>query len=235
MIWETRAPLKTIPDNHVHQFSRWQKAAMLPLALLLRLWAMSLRLVISRDERALLESKTDPFLFLIWHNRLFVAAEVVRRFRVGRKMYALVSASKDGAWLAAFFAACGQGTVRGSSSRMGREAVKAALDTLRQGHDIGITPDGPRGPMYDFKPGAIIVARRARPRILLIGVDFESSWRLNSWDGFHVPVPFSKVHLRMREAHIEEHEDRDQGAHRLRALLAEINPDRKPAPVRRSA
>jgi lysophospholipid acyltransferase (LPLAT)-like uncharacterized protein len=84
--------------------------------------------------------------------------------------------------------------VRGSSSRLGREAAKALVDVMRAGDDVGITPDGPRGPVYEMKPGALIVARRAQAAVVLVGMDFESSWRLPSWDGFHLsrsPSPAS--------------------------------------------
>ena len=90
----------------------------------------------------------------------WLAAEIVRRYRQGRTPYALVSASQDGAWLTAFFSLVGLRTVRGSSSRFGREAANELVEIMRAGRDIGITPDGPRGPRYEIKPGAIIVPRR---------------------------------------------------------------------------
>ncbi len=62
---------------------------------------------------------------------------------------------------------------------------------------MGITPDGPRGPRYEFKEGALIVARRAKIPLLLIGADFESAWRFRkAWDMFYLPKPFSKVRMR---------------------------------------
>ena len=70
---------------------------------------------------------------------------------------------------ARFSPLAGVGTVRGSSSRLGREAATTLVETLRAGHDIGLTPDGPRGPRYELKPGGLIVARRTRAPLLLIG------------------------------------------------------------------
>ena len=140
-------------------------------------------------------------------------------------MYALVSASQDGAWLTAFFALAGMRTVRGSSSRLGREAASALVDTLRQGHDIGVTPDGPRGPCYDLKPGAVIVARRTRAPLLLIGGEFFSAWRLRSWDRFYIPRPFSRVRMRAEVVTADYFEDRDAGMQRLRERLLALNPD----------
>jgi lysophospholipid acyltransferase (LPLAT)-like uncharacterized protein len=196
---------------------------------------MTIRVRMPQEDLAALTFAGEPSVFVLWHNRLFLAAELARRFRNGKPIYALVSASSDGAWLTALFSTLGVRVVRGSSSRLGREAAADLLEALRAGHDVGITPDGPRGPCYVMKAGALIVARRARIRVVLAGFDFESSWRLSSWDGFHIPKPFSLVNMRFVEAATHQLEDRDEAARDLGRQLAEINPDRKPAPVRRRA
>jgi lysophospholipid acyltransferase (LPLAT)-like uncharacterized protein len=162
---------------------------------------------------------------VLWHNRLFLAAEIVRRFRQGRPAYALVSASQDGAWLTAFFSLAGLRTVRGSSSRLGREAASALVETLRAGHDVGITPDGPRGPCYELKPGGVIVARRTHAPVLLVGGEFASAWRLSSWDRFYVPKPFSRVRMRCEVLLPEHLADRDEGLRLMRERLLALNPD----------
>jgi len=170
-------------------------------------------------------TKDQPVAMVLWHNRLFLSAEIVRRFRGGRPAYALVSASQDGAWLTAFFSLAGLRTVRGSSSRLGREAATALVETMRAGHDIGVTPDGPRGPCYEMKPGGVIVARRTRAPILLIGGEFESAWRLRSWDRFYIPKPFSRVRMRCEVIAPEQLADREAALALLQERLLAINPD----------
>jgi lysophospholipid acyltransferase (LPLAT)-like uncharacterized protein len=206
-----------------------------PAAACMRLWAMTIRMRIPEDDLRVITDAGQPTIFVLWHNRLFMVAEIVRRFRVGHPVHGLVSASKDGAWLAAYYSVAGLGAVRGSSSRLGREAATALVATLRSGNDIGITPDGPRGPVYEMKPGATIVARRAQARVVLIGMDFESSWRLPSWDGFHLPRPFSSAHMRFVAVAPGELEDRDECTRKLGERLSAMSPDRKPAPVRKRA
>mgnify|MGYP001550187628 FL=1 len=169
--------------------------------------------------------RDTPVALVLWHNRLFLASEIFRRFRVGRPAYALVSASQDGAWLTAFFSLAGMRTVRGSSSRLGREAATALVEVLREGHDIGITPDGPRGPCYDFKAGALIVTRRTKTPLLLIGAEFSSAWHLRSWDRFVLPKPFSRVRMRCDYVPASELEPRDEAAARIAARLRTLNPD----------
>ena len=207
----------------------WRRALLWPFGVLLRLWGRTLRFEASPEDLRNYTKKDEPVALVLWHNRLFLAAEIVRRYRQGRSAYALVSASKDGAWLSAFFALGGLNTVRGSSSRLGREAANALVEMIRAGHDVGITPDGPRGPCYELKPGGVIVARRTRAPILLIGGEFESAWRLRSWDRFYIPKPFSRVRMRCELVTAEQLADRDQALVLLQTRLLAINPDREAA------
>lgn len=187
---------------------------------------MTLRFEASPEDLRAYTKRDEPIAMVLWHNRLFLAAEIVRRYRGGRPAYALVSASQDGAWLTAFFSLAGLRTVRGSSSRLGREAASALVETLREGHDIGVTPDGPRGPCYEMKPGAVIVARRTRAPMLLIGGEFSSAWQLRSWDRFYLPKPFSRVRMRGELVYPDQLADRDVALASLRERLLAINPDR---------
>lgn len=214
------------PDG-VQGITGWRRLVLWPFGLLVRCWGMSLRFEESADDRRNLTKHDEPISLVLWHNRLFLAAEIFRRYRQPRPMYALVSPSQDGAWLTAFFSLIGLRAVRGSSSNLGREAASALVEVLRRGDDIGITPDGPRGPRYVLKPGALIVARRTRTSLLLVGADFESAWRFNkAWDRFYLPKPFSRVRMRCEVVTAEQLTDRDGAADRLQTRMLELNPDR---------
>ena len=203
--------------------------------MLVRLWLMTIRIRMSEQDLEAITLQGQPITFIIWHNRLLMTAEIVRRYRGGHPIYGLISASNDGAWLAGFFSSVGIRAVRGSSSRFGREAATALVDVLRAGFDVGITPDGPRGPAYEMKPGALIVARRAHSQVVLVGMDFESAWRVSSWDGFYLPKPFSFIHMRFELVELDELSDRGEAARQLGVRLVAMNPDRIPAPVRTRA
>lgn len=208
----------------VHEVGGWRRLALWPLALLLRAWGATLRFELAATSRANLERhEGGPVAFVLWHNRLFLAAEIFRRFR-RRPVCALVSTSRDGAWLTAFFELMGLRAVRGSSSRGGRQAAHGLVAALRTGHDVGITPDGPRGPRYELKPGTVTVARRSRADVLLIGARFGPAWRLRSWDGFYVPRPFSTVWIECERVMAVELAD-DTAAVALAARLQAISPD----------
>jgi len=175
-----------------------KRLLLVPLAWVARLWAASLRFEVTQSARAAL-ARDEPQVFLLWHNRLFVIAEIYRRFRrpacPQRSIYGLISASRDGSWLATFFDLVGIRAIRGSSSWRASEALRQAVATVKEGNDLGITPDGPRGPCYHFQPGAVLVASRTKVPVVLLGMAFEKGRRLRSWDGFYLPLPFSKVLL----------------------------------------
>ncbi len=170
--------------------------ALMPLSVVARVWTFTLHFDISpEDEKRLREQKPER-VFVIWHNRLFLAAEIIRRFRKPHPLSGLISASKDGAWLAAFYRVLGIGVVRGSSSHRGARALQDCLDAMHDGSDIAITPDGPRGPRYSVKAGSVWLATKTGSPLALIGADFRRAYRFKSWDGFYLPRPFSTVRLR---------------------------------------
>jgi lysophospholipid acyltransferase (LPLAT)-like uncharacterized protein len=211
--------------RRIHAIVGWRRLLLWPLGLVVRLWCRTLRIELDERARTVMGYAEGPVVFTLWHNRLFVAAELYRRFRKGKRLFALVSASKDGAWLAAFFEVVGLHTVRGSSSRFGREALHSLAEKLGQGEDIGITPDGPRGPCYDLKGGGVILARKTGAVTILLGLRFTKAWKLSSWDHFYLPIPFSRLVLRAEALDARQLTGDEDTLGAVRARLLELNPD----------
>ena len=209
----------------INEVSGWRRLLLWLLATLLRGWGRTLRVQVETGAFAHLTKSDVPITFVLWHNRLFVSAEMFRRFRTQRRMYGLVSASKDGAWLAAFYRMIGLQPVRGSSSNFGREAARTLIEVMRQGYDIGITPDGPRGPMYVVEPGAVVVSRRVGAPMVILGVEFTRAWRLKSWDRLYVPWPFSRIIVRGTVLPAVNAAGEKLSADDVRAALMGLNPD----------
>lgn len=199
-------------------------------SLLIKLWTKTLRFNFSEDRVRILRDQPDNTMILFWHNRLFVAAEAYRRIRGDRnKMHGLVSASKDGAWLSAFFRGSGIVPIRGSSSRRGAQAVIELIRALQKKGDIGITLDGPRGPVYEAQPGASWIAAKLNPPIVLFNVRYNSYWRLNSWDQFFIPKPFSRVDFDFEKIEelpaVADSSDKETLRKYLEARLRAFSPD----------
>ena len=216
----------------VHAFPGWRRAALWPLAQVLRVWARTLRIELSDRPDRRLPAIHGPVIFALWHNRLFIAAEMFRLHQRNRDVYGLVSGSRDGAWLDAFFSLVGIRSVRGSSSRGGREAAKALVEVLRAGHDIGVTPDGPRGPRYGLKAGVLVIARRAEVPLVLLGAAYEAAWVVRSWDRLYLPLPFSRVKVWYDVVRPESLDDAT--VEDLQARLMALSPDGETNSVQRA-
>lgn len=150
-----------------------------------------------RDEAGLAARTLQaPGVFCIWHNRLAFSLIIYRRFiqphGTNRRLAALVSASKDGAFLAGVLQNFGVQPVRGSSSRRGSQAMLELTSWLDRGYDIAITPDGPRGPRYVAQDGAIALAQVTGAPLVPVSCVLTPKISLNSWDRFQIPVPFGR-------------------------------------------
>lgn len=182
----------------VNQAGLSKRLALLPAAWVYRAWVRTLRLRFDADIADALRRDSRGALFVLWHNRAFLSAHLHNILRPrGKKIFGLVSASRDGAWLSAVFARFGISVIRGSSSRRGSHALRESLRVLRAGHDIGITLDGPRGPAYIAKEGIGLLARHSGAPVVHVVPCYPSAWRLRSWDRFFIPKPFSRVDLRI--------------------------------------
>ena len=208
--------------NEVHG---WRRFVLRLLSLLVRAWGRTLRFEADAATLARLTKSDEPAAIVLWHNRLFLSAEIFRRYRTRRRVYGLVSASRDGAWLAAFYRMIGIHPVRGSTSTLGREAAHMLIAKIREGHDVGITPDGPRGPIYTLEAGVLIVTRRTGAPMILLGAEFNRARRLRSWDRFYVPWPFTRIKMRCTVLPPRNGQGEKPAAEEVRAALLAINPD----------
>lgn len=137
----------------------------------------------------------EPVIWLCWHNRILFAPVLHQHCFPLQRGAALTSASRDGEVLAATCGYFGIEAARGSSSRRGAAALRESLRYLKTGHDLCITPDGPRGPRYHLAPGVVLLAQVSGVPVMPVYFQPARAWRLKSWDGFVIPKPFSKVEV----------------------------------------
>ena len=140
-----------------------------------------------------------PVIWAFWHNRILVVPLVKQRYFHDRPGAALTSPSKDGAIIAKVMECFGQGHVRGSSSRRGATAMRELAALIKNGVDVGITPDGPRGPCYQLGPGIIVIAQQTGAPVVPIQVEYSHFFQIKSWDRFRVPLPFTRVNITLGE------------------------------------
>lgn len=134
---------------------------------------------------------TGPSIVAFWHGEML---PVWFTFRALRPV-ALVSSSKDGTLLSRLLHDWGYSVVLGSSSKGGKEALEQ-LTSEASTKVVLITPDGPRGPLHQAKPGAVVAAHRAQVPLILVRIQAKRKRTLaRSWDRFQIPLPFSTIDL----------------------------------------
>ena len=140
-----------------------------------------------------------PVIFCIWHNRLATCIKPLNTHRrphnAGAGMAALVSASKDGAFLSRALEWFGVQPVRGSSSRRGAQALRELTTWAERGYDLTITPDGPRGPCYQIQDGITSLAQLTGLPIVPVALNLNWKISLKSWDRFQIPLPFARCEV----------------------------------------
>lgn len=141
----------------------------------------------------------DQAIYCVWHNRLALCLKAYATYARPRAktcgLAAIVSASRDGAFLAGVLECFDVQPVRGSSSRRGAQAMLELASWAERGYDLAITPDGPRGPCYVVQDGTMMLAQMTG--LPIIPASYSLNWRLRikSWDHFLVPLPFAHCEM----------------------------------------
>lgn len=157
------------------------------VALVIRLWMSMMRVrIVSADGR---KHPADPresqFIYAFWHEGLLAPLATRPRIRV------LISQHTDGEMIAQIVERLGIGVIRGSTARGGCQALLEMIRAAGGDTHLGITPDGPRGPRRELKPGAVMIASQTGLAIVPTGIGFVRAWRFGSWDRFALPLPGS--------------------------------------------
>lgn len=166
------------------------------------------------------EAGKTGFIYTFWHQRQVLFTYTHRNDAA----HVLVSRSRDGEIIAEAMRLSGITAVRGSSSKGASSATREMLDLLRQGRPVGITPDGPKGPARQVKPGVLYLAQQSGCPILPL--TSASSRRLvleRAWDKFNVPLPLSRIRIVYgRPIRVGPQDDLDAKAAELKAELDRI-------------
>jgi lysophospholipid acyltransferase (LPLAT)-like uncharacterized protein len=172
---------------------------------------------------AITAARRQPVLAL-WHGRILPALYYFRH----RGVVVITSDNFDGEWIAKIIHRFGYFTARGSTSRNAARAALRAKRRMDEGHPVGITVDGPRGPAHVAQPGAVWLAKVTGNPILPFHVEAASHWHAPSWDAAQIPLPFSRVALVLAEPIYVPPDAGDAELERVRvrleAVLNELRP-----------
>lgn len=173
------------------------KKRLMPFALwllgkLLTLYGKTFRYkVVNKEKIDGLLASGKSVVFFTWHNQIYP----ILHYHRGVKLAIIISSSKDGDIVASFAESFGYRAVRGSSSRNGSKALLEIKKIMNGTWHAAVAVDGPRGPKYKMKPGALFLAKNTDKIMMPVLINCKSFKRFASWDGFILPLPFAKVDI----------------------------------------
>ena len=156
----------------------------------IRLLGLSWRFVVEGHEHLdRVKAKGQFPVMAFWHGRILPSIYFFR----DRDIVVITSDNFDGEWTAKIIHRFGYTTARGSTSRNAARAALRAKRRMEEGHAVGITVDGPRGPALVVQPGALWLAKSTGNPIVPFHIEARSYWTAPSWDASQIPYPFSRV------------------------------------------
>lgn len=168
------------------------RAADLAFYLLINLIGLTARFeVIGWENHEKAEANGGLPIYVFWHDRIFLTTYWWRN----RRIVVMTSQSFDGEYIARFIQRFGYGAVRGSSTRGGVGAIIEMARLMRAGCTTAFTIDGPKGPRYVAKMGAVMLAKKSRQPIVPVTMALQRYWTTPSWDQFQIPKPFTRARV----------------------------------------
>ena len=168
------------------------KAADLVFYVLINLIGLTARFdVVGWENHEQAEKNSGLPIYVFWHNRIFLTTYWWRK----RRIVVMTSRSFDGEYIARFIQRFGYGAVRGSSTRGGVGAIVEMARLMRAGCTTAFTVDGPKGPPYVAKMGAVLLAKKSGHPIVPVTMALARYWTTPSWDSFQIPKPFTRARV----------------------------------------
>jgi len=187
----------TQPVSGLREFTLRQRVALSFITAagywFIRLIGPTLRLSVSFEDGAQHALEDRPYIASFWHSCIVPSAYIFRHWGIR----VMTSASYDGEYIARIIQKFGYTAVRGSSSRNAVAALLGLRRALEEGWTVAFTLDGPRGPRHKVKPGPVALGRAIGIALTTFHAAVDKGIVLNSWDKMVIPLPFSRVLVRV--------------------------------------
>ncbi len=165
--------------------------------------------------------QNESIIVAMWHGDLLMQPLNYRAFRKNGMVKVIVSEHRDGKIIKKVVEYLGVGSIDGSSSKGGARALINAIKTLKNGDDVAITPDGPRGPIYSVADGIVALCQKTGAKIVPFSSKPSSYWQFDSWDKFIVPKPFGTIDFFVGEPFDVENLSMDEAKQMIQNKLME--------------
>lgn len=150
-------------------------------------------------------SKTHNFIGAFWHGEFLMLPFLYKHFQTqvskerDKGFYIISSHHFDAEIMVKIYAMFGLKNLRGSTSKGGLKVLIDSIKLLKEGYDVALTPDGPKGPYHSISDGVIAMSQKTGKQIVPLRVVCSRYWELKSWDKFRIPKPFARVDYYMLE------------------------------------
>ena len=138
-------------------------------------------------------STKDPLIFAVWHGDLLMLPYLYKQYRKKPFAKVIISDHFDGKIISKTIKYFDLKTIKGSTRKGGVKALLDGIKALKEGYDIGITPDGPKGPRHTVHDGVIVMSKKSQTNIVAVKIKPTKYWEFNSWDKFKIPKPFGEI------------------------------------------
>lgn len=190
----------------------------------IRLLLWTCRIEVKGIEQFVSLASKERCILMLWHNRLALVSEILNRYAPQFIYSAFISKSRDGDPLAVLAHSYKIGKVIRVPHDARHQALKKVILSLKNSREIiVITPDGPRGPCYQVKPGIALAAKEADAAIVPFSWTADRYWELKTWDKFRLPKPWSKIVVNIGQPIRTNEEEIQELTHRLQQTLQSID------------
>ena len=175
---------KILQHKYIQEFVGWIIAFYIKVCFNTSLWYLK-----NDEEITSTLKKNKRLVVIFWHNRLLMAPYC---WNYSKPFKMLISSHRDGKIISNAVAHLGIGTIKGSSNKNKISSAKEILTNLNMNNVVGITPDGPRGPIEKMKEGIVSLLKKTNATVIPLSYSAKFNFKLNSWDKFIFVTPFNK-------------------------------------------
>lgn len=136
-------------------------------------------------------------IFALWHNNLALGPRI---FQGVQNVNALVSPHSDGKIISNIIRKFHFNIIEGSTNKNAARAVRQMIQILKNNHNVVITPDGPRGPIYQINSNIIKIAQKHAIKLIPISCNVSNYYSLSTWDNLIMPLPFCTIIIKIGNA-----------------------------------
>jgi lysophospholipid acyltransferase (LPLAT)-like uncharacterized protein len=199
----------------------WERISARIIWAIILLWSKTIRFrMLNNEVREQFIARGENCIYAFWHGSLLMLIQSHH----DSGFLVPVSESRDGEFIARVAKNFGFDVASGSSKRKGSRALLTLISRMRTGKNVGITVDGPRGPLHKVKEGALFLSGVSKAPIIPVATAAKHSWIIEkSWDHLEVPVPFTKGLIMLGEPMYMNGTSEEEIASGQRKLEAELH------------